>query len=133
MAGFDRIGALTEELRRVAKDLERGFARYGEVLSELQGIGLPAEVASAKRGPGRPRGRRRIVVTARRGRGRSGTLTQQVIDFLAKKPGESFLPRQIADELGLADKRRRTLSTTLFLLGRKKRIRKAAKGYSAAS
>jgi hypothetical protein len=72
-------------------------------------------------------------VTARRGRGRRGTLTQQVIDFLAKKPGESFLPRQIADELGLADKRRRTLSTTLFLLGRKKRIRKAAKGYTAAS
>jgi hypothetical protein len=35
--------------------------------------------------------------------------------------------------LGLPDKRKRTLSTTLFLLARKKRIKKAAKGYRSAS
>jgi hypothetical protein len=133
MAGFDRIGVLTQELGRIAKDLEQGFARYGEVLNELQGLGLPTHPLVTKRRPGRPR--RAAVLTSAapspRGR-RGGTLTQQVIDFLASKPGQSFLPRQIAEELGLPDKRKRTLSTTLFLLGRKKRIKKAAKGYKSA-
>jgi hypothetical protein len=55
-----------------------------------------------------------------------------VIDFLANKPGQSFLPRQIGEGLGLPDKRKRTLSTTLFLLARKKRIKKATKGYRSA-
>jgi hypothetical protein len=132
MSGFDRVWKLTEELRRIVKELQEGFARYGEVLNELQGLGLPAELSQGKRRPGRPKGVR--IVASKRGRQHrgGGTLTQQVIDFLVKKPGENFLPRQIADGLGLPDKRKRTLSTTLFLLARKKRIRKAAKGYSAA-
>jgi hypothetical protein len=137
MAGFERIGSLTEELQSVAKELERGFTRYGEVLNELQGLGLPTQSLIAERGPGRPKKMKvRAITMSATGSSRtrrSGTLTQQVIDFLANKPGQSFLPRQIGEGLGLPDKRKRTLSTTLFLLARKKRIKKATKGYRSAS
>jgi hypothetical protein len=132
MAGFDRISALTEELGRIAKDLERGFARYGQVLNELQSIGLPTQLVGAKRGPGRPRSTAITPLAAPRRRGRGGTLTHQVIDFLASKPDQSFLPRQIAEGMGLPDKRKKTLATTLFLLAKKRRIKKAAKGYTSA-
>ena len=137
MAGFDRIGSLTAELQSVAKELERGFTRYGEVLNELQGLSLPTQSLIGKRGPGRPRkvkgGAIIKAVAARSSNGRRGALTQQVIDFLASKPGKSFLPRQIGEGLGLPAKRKQTLSTTLFLLARKKRIKKATKGYRSAT
>jgi hypothetical protein len=134
MAGFDRIGALTVELESVAKELQQGFTRYGEVLNELQGLGLPTQSLIAKRGPGRPKKMNvKAITTSATASSRRGTLTQQVIDFLANKPGQSFLPRQIGEGLNLPDKRKRTLSTTLFLLARKKRIKKATKGYRSAS
>jgi hypothetical protein len=136
MAGFDRISALTEELGRIAKDLERGFARYGQVLNELQGIGLLTQLVVAKRGPGRPRRAANTPSAApRRGHRRGGTLTQQVVDFLASKPGQSLLPRQIAAGMGLPDKRKKTLATTLFLLAKNKRVTKLGrgKGYKSAS
>ena len=66
-------------------------------------------------------------------RARRGNLTAQVIAFLDEKKGQSFLPRQLAEGLRLAEKRKKTLSTTLSILAKSKRIKKAAKGYASAA
>ena len=130
MAGFERIGALTEELRRIARDLDQGHVRYAAILNELHALGLPTGGAPHRRPRGRPRKVAASPSTTRRGR--KGTMTSRVVDFLASSGGKSFMPREIAAGIGLSDKRRKSLSTTLVLLAKKKRIKKAAKGYSSA-
>jgi hypothetical protein len=63
---------------------------------------------------------------------RRGTFTQQILDFLANRRGRSFLPKRIAEELGVPHRRRRTLSVTLHKLGKRGKIRRAPDGWTTA-
>jgi hypothetical protein len=119
--------ALVQSLRAKTPRFKGGRGGRGRARKyRLVGSGPAQDVRTPfVRGPGvgRPKGRP----------GRKGTLTAQVIAFLDGKKGQSLMPKEIAEGLGLADKRKKTLSTTLFVLAKKKRIKKAAKGYRSAS
>jgi hypothetical protein len=125
MAGFDRIGALTKELGRIAKDLERGFARYGQVLNELQGIGLPTQLVVAKRGPGRPRREAIMPLAAPRRRGRRGTLSKEIEELLTQSK-RKMKPREIVETLQAKPP---SVSTTLNRLAKLGRVKHNAQGW----
>jgi len=129
MAGFDKIGVLTEELRRVAKDLEAGFARYGKVLNELQGLGLPTQfLVAAKRGPGRPRKVTAVTVAApraKRRRGRRGTLSKEILELLSQSK-RKMKPREIVEKLKAKPA---SVSTTINRLSKLGSIKRSAEGW----
>jgi hypothetical protein len=118
--------ALVQALRAKKPRFKGGRGGRGRARKyRLMGAGVAQDVPTPfvrALGVGRPKGHP----------GRKGTLTAQVIAFLDGKKGESFMPREIAEGLGLPEKRRKTLSVTLFVLAKKNRIKKAAKGYTSA-
>jgi hypothetical protein len=125
MAGFERITALTEELRRIAKDLEKGHFRYATVLTELHALGLPTGGLVAKRGPGRPRKVTMVAVATPRRRARKGALSAKIVGLLTSSKKE-MKPREI---VAVLKAKPTSVSTTLNRLSKLGRIKHSAKGW----
>jgi hypothetical protein len=120
---MNKIGRLTDELKRVVKDLERGFERYGEVLMELQRIGLPVQVLSNGR-----RERVRNGAIGRRGRGRPRrhrALSKQIVELLGQSK-KRMKPRELVP---IFKAKPTSVSTTLNRLSKTGRIKHDAKGW----
>jgi hypothetical protein len=106
-------------------ELERSFDALiaeRELLQMILGNGSVSKDVPTPfvRNPGaaKPKGRR----------WRKRNLTTQIVAFLEGKKGQSFLPRQIGDGLGLPASRRKTLASLLYVLAKGKRVKKLAKG-----
>jgi hypothetical protein len=110
MERFDRIAALTDELRRIAKELEQGFIRYDQVVDELRSMGLTA---------GRARSSMRPEIVPR------PPLTTQILDLLAHTK-RRMKPREITHEIRANPG---SVRTTMGRLSKMNLVKRAPEGW----
>jgi hypothetical protein len=120
-----KVARLAEEIRRLTEEIGARERRLRGVVTELNGLLGPESTPS--------RSSSHAKVTLRSVRSTPDdqrALTDRVVEFLAIGGDRSFLPRQIAHGLNLPREKKKSLNTTLYLLGRKGRIRKTEAGWS---